>query len=839
MSSNLPFDAILSTWGKNEDIAPNFCFHVSIPAQDPVFEDFPPQLAPEYKQALKSLGINQLYSHQLAAWQTCIAGENLVITSGTSSGKSLCYYLPILNRLITDWSATALLMFPTKALARDQLSKLTDLASLIPGNRIRPAVYDGDTPAGQRRGIRESANILITNPDMLHLGLLPHHTGWSQFLGSLQFVVLDEIHTYRGVFGSHVANVLRRLQRVAANYGATPQYILTSATIGNAPELARNLTGQQVTEIDEDGAGHGERNFFIYNPPVTNPELGIRKSPIMEAARLAHPLISSRLQTILFGRTRRSVEVLLTEFQQYYPDISPQIRGYRSGYLPEDRREIEKGLRENTITGVTATSALELGVDIGSLDASLLVGYPGTVASTTQQIGRAGRKSRASLAVLICSSDPVDQFLARNPQYLLGLRPENAMIDPDHLMILLSHLQCAAFELPFHANDSYGNLPAGTLSGLLDFLASKGILHFSAGKYFWMQSNYPSAEISLRNSTAEQIDLKRSQGDSWETFGTVDRVSAYWMVHPGAIYLHEGRTYLVDRLDLNSNRAELRQVSEDYYTEPQETLDIQITKEHQTRSFQHYLLGTGDLNVTNQVTGYKKIKNYTRETLGYGEVELPAYSFDTYGCWMVLKPDTVASLKAAGAWLNDPNDYGSDWKNIRSLVRQRDGYRCAHCGLPESSSQHHVHHKVPFRLFTDPHAANQVENLVTLCPNCHQKAEMLTYVPSGLTGVAYTLRHLLPLHLMCDTGDFEVHADPQSGLFNLQPAIIAFDAIPGGIGLARLAFEKIPEILPSISSFIRDCACPDGCPSCVGPAGEDGYGGKKEALAILEYLNNG
>lgn len=836
MSDLSPLYSVLHSWSLDNEIQPNFIFSTRIEGSPPCFNEFPENLSPILIDALQRSGITRLYSHQYLSWNHARLSENLVIVSGTASGKSLCYYLPILDAMLRNPSARALMLFPTKALAQDQLNKIQSILQLIPNNSIVVASYDGDTPAGHRKSIRERANIVVTNPDMLHLGILHHHTQWDKFFSNLGYIVIDEIHTYRGVFGSHVANVLRRLERVTGHYHSRPQYFMTSATIGNATELAQKLIGQSVTVISEDGAGHGSKNFFIYNPPFSNPDLGIRKSALFEAVRLGSALLQNNLQTIVFARTRKTVELILASFQEYFPQWRERLRGYRSGYLPQDRREIEKGLRENQISAVVATNALELGVDIGALDVSILVGYPGTIASTIQQIGRSGRKSQDSLAVLIATADPIDQFLARNPDYLLSLHPENALIDPDHLLILLNHLQCAAFELPFTKQDNFGNLPQSLLNDMLSFLAGQGILHESNGKYYWMKSDYPSSAFNLRSTSADRVNLKRSEDDHWKIFGTVDRISAYWMVHPGALYLHEGQTYLVDDLDLNENSATMHSVTEDYSTEPQETLDIQITSNQHEDEFQHFGVGYGDLRVTSQVVGYKKIKNFTHEILGLGQVDLPEFTFDTTGMWLVLNDRTVDQLRSSGLWLNDPNDYGKDWDRIRNLVRIRDGNQCQNCGLPENGKAHHVHHLAPFRMFHESEKANQLENLTTLCPICHQKAEMLTYVRSGLTGLAYAVRHILPLHLMCDFKDIEVHSDPQSALFDDQPAIIIFDAIPGGIGLSRMAYDKIYSMLPILHNFISQCPCKDGCPSCIGPAGEEGYGGKKETLAILDLI---
>lgn len=836
MSDNSALHAILHSWSSDPDIRPNIVFSTTIAETQPAFLDFPGNLSPLLINALKQNGIEKLYSHQRISWDHAGCSENLVIQSGTASGKSLCYLLPILDSMINNSSNRALMLFPTKALAQDQLKKINDLISQIPGHNLMVDSYDGDTPSNKRSIIREKANIIVTNPDMLHLGILPHHTKWMNFLKNLKFIVIDEIHSYRGVFGSHVANVLRRLERITNHYQSQPQFFMTSATIGNSRELASRLTGKDITVLAEDGAGHGNRKFMIYNPPLSDPDLGIRKSAIMETVHIASPLLNNNLQSIIFSRTRRSVEVILTSFHKNFPQLLSRIKGYRSGYLPSVRREIEKGLREKDVLAVIATNALELGIDIGALDVSILVGYPGSISSTIQQIGRAGRKFQDSLAVLVATPDPVDQFLARNPDYLLGLHPENALIDPNHLLLLLSHLQCAAFELPFLKNDHYGDLSQKQLSDLLDFLTTQGTLHNSNGKYYWMKSTYPSSEINLRSTSPDRVDLKRLSGNGYELFGVVDRISSYWMVHPGAIYLHEGQTYLVDDLNLSEGVAIMHEANEDYYTEPLEKLDVQIITTQELKHIPNYSMGFGDLQIINQVLGYKKLKNITQEILATAKLDLPEFSYDTTGMWFSLSDDVVEDLRESGNWLNDPNNYGEDWNEIRYAIRKRDGHKCRHCGLREGNIGHHVHHIVPLRMMNNLLKANDPENLITLCPNCHQRAEQNAYVRSGLTGLAYALRHILPIHLMCDIEDIEVHSDPASSIAENKPTIIIFDAIQGGIGLSRMAYEMIAELLPVLHSFIDQCPCKDGCPSCIGPAGEEGYGGKRETLAILDQL---
>ncbi|MGZ6347285.1 MAG: Zn-binding domain-containing protein, partial [Anaerolineales bacterium] len=570
--------------------------------------------------------------------------------------------------------------------------------------------------------------------------------------------------------------------------------------------------------------------------------------------RLAHDLLEQNLQTVVFARSRRSVEILLTylqgnresagqEFSRSNRPLPAIIRGYRSGYLPSQRREIEKGLREGTIRLVVATNALELGIDIGGLEAALLVGYPGTIASTWQQAGRAGRGDDPAVAVLVATANPLDQFLAHHPDYFFARSPEQALVNPDQLLILLNHLRCAAFELPFQPGEGFGDLPAEKLKEFLNFLVESHVLHLSGNKYYWMADTYPAAEVSLRSASPENVILHIEDGSAPRILGEVDLASAAWMVHPRAVYLHEGQQYFVQELNLDRNTATLIPVALDYYTEPLrkteiillETLDgapcpIPIgTGEACTKNY-------GDLKVITQVTGFRKRAWLGGENLGEEPLDLPPSELETTGYWLTLSDQTIDALRESGNWTNDPNDYGPGWSHLRDAVRLRDGHRCRVCGVVESGNkQHDVHHKVPFRQFQSIIEANRMDNLVTLCSTCHHKAEANLRMKSGLAGLASVLGQLAPLYLMCDIGDLGVYADAASTVFG-NPSIVIYDEVPAGIGFSQKLFEIHSDLIRRAQELVEECECEEGCPSCVGPAGENGVGGKQEVLAILKRL---
>lgn len=848
-------ESLLSHWRADSDTGPNFAATQSLPPRPADLRPFPADMPPALAQSLTARGITALFSHQLEAWEAARRGGNVVLATGTASGKTLGYNLPVLAALLENADARALYLFPTKALAQDQFSVIGDqlsvLRPLIPGHSsLTAGVYDGDTPQANRSTIRKNARLLLSNPDMLHTGILPHHTNWEEFFRNLKFVVIDEMHTYRGVFGSHVANVIRRMKRVAAFYGAEPQFMLTSATIGNPADLAERLIEEPVRLVDRDGSARGPRHFVIYNPPIVDASLGLRKSATQELVRLAQELLAADVQTVVFAPSRRSVEIVL-KYLTSPPSPLPTeegrrgegaVRGYRSGYLPSQRREIEKGLRHGSVRLVVATNALELGIDIGGLEAALLVGYPGTVASARQQAGRAGRGLDPALAILVATPGPLDQFLARHPEFLFERSPEQALVDPDHLLILLNHLRCAMFELPFQKGESFGRLPAERVGEFLEFLANSGEVHASQEKYFWMADVYPAASVSLRSASPEIVVLHAVDENGPRTIGEVDLESALWMVHPRAVYLHEGQQYYVQALDLEHAAAILVQVALDYFTEPQRETSVQVLTTNDQANVSGGERAWGELQVTTQVIGFRKRSWSGGEDLGQEPLDMPRRDLQTTGYWLSISEETVAMLSRDGLWTNAPNDYGPGWAKIRLQVRTRDGFRCQMCGCQENGREHNVHHRLPFRTFRDEtgrvnrERANQPDNLVTLCPECHRKAEASVRVRSGLAGLGYALSQLAPLFLMCDLRDLGSHIEPAASPAFDRPSVVLYDMVPAGIGFSQRLFDMHANLMRRALELVRDCPCEDGCPSCVGPSGENGMGGKLETMAILREL---
>ncbi len=821
----------LNGWKSDPSIMANISAWRIIPERTPRYEDFPPELDSSLKDQIKNTGINALYAHQKNAWDEIQSGKNIVLVTGTSSGKTLAYSLPILHNILKNDFSRALFLYPTKSLAHDQLTGLNTLIKSI------AFAYDGDTPQIERRSIRQKAKIIVSNPDMLHLGILPYHIQWDDFFSNLKYIVLDEIHIYRGVFGSHVANVIRRIKRIAAHYGASPQFILASATIGNPLDFARALIAEDLILINDDYSARGEKHFIIFNPPVIDHKIGLRASMQNESVRLAADLIKDHFQTILFGRSRKSVEFMLTKLQEKFPRSGKSFRSYRSGYLPSRRREIEAGLRSGDVLAVTATSALELGVDIGGLDAAILAGYPGTIAGTLQQAGRSGRTKNSSVSILVTSSNPLDQYLALHPEYLFSTNPEFALIDPDNLLIVLTHLQCALYELPFSDNSRFGNFSIAQTQDLLELLRKSGQIYFSNAKYFWMSEIYPAASISLRTTSLEKISLRtESSPGKILTLGQIDRDSSYWMVHPGAIYLHEGETYLVKDLDFTDNCATLAPASRDYYTEPERQTSFSVNKILQTDQLPGASKFLGEITVRSQVTGFKKVNWLKYEILGHEPLDLPAITLQTIGFWITLSEETEYTLKIAGLWTSSPNDYGPDWEEIRKKVLTRDEFTCQICGNKNDFTSLHVHHKMPIRSFQTYREANQLTNLVSLCPRCHLRAESVVRVNSGIRGLGYVLHSLAPLLLMCDPGDLGMYADVESPLGDSRPVALLYEYIPSGIGFSKSLYQRATELIEKSHDLVSHCACLDGCPSCVGPGSELGSGGKQETLAILKQL---
>ena len=750
-----------------------------LPAREAQFQPMPEWVNAELAAAYRAKGIEQLYSHQAAAADLAHAGKNVVVVTPTASGKTLCYNLPILNAVLENPDTRALCLFPTKALAQDQLAELHDLAGRL-DDRFGVFTYDGDTPSDARKAIRERGHVILSNPDMLHSGILPHHTHWTRLFENLRYIVLDELHTYRGIFGSHLANVLRRLTRIARFYGSNPQYICCSATIANPGELAAQLIAQKAAVIEKNGAPAAEKLFVFYNPPMVDRNLGIRRSYLNETTRVAKELLAHKLQTIVFANSRLHTEVLLTYLQQAFPPRpggAEPVRGYRGGYLPRERREIERGLREGGIRGVVATSALELGIDIGSLDACVMAGYSGSIASTWQRAGRAGRRSGTSCAVLVASSAPIDQFIVQNPDYFFGSSPEHAYVKPDNLEILVNHLKCAAFELPISPDERFADVDLPELCACLE---EAGFLHRSGGHWHWVEQAYPADTISLRAVTSDNfviIDTTGGENGRPEVIGEVDFSSALTTVHPKAIYLHQGQQYHVDRLDFEQRKAYVRPVNVDYFTDAIRYTQVRILE----IAVEEQIAGPaarahGDVLVRSQVVGFKKIKFFTNENIGSGNLELPENEMHTTAFWITLEHELLASL--------------------------------------------------PFTL-----SARQ----------------------SGIFGLLDALESMAALLLMCDRRDLgaaigecpqtagtEDFTPVRGNSFEVveffSPNLYLYDAYPGGIGFSEPLYRIHDVLLRRTRELIAGCPCKQGCPSCVGPAGEKNERTKEAALVILERL---
>lgn len=816
------------------------------PARPAREADFPAWLDPQLMGVLTRRGVDRLYVHQAQAIDAAHHGDHVVVVTPTASGKTLCYNLPVLQTCLRDPSARALYLFPTKALAQDQAAALNALMDGFEADqpRVPVHIYDGDTPASQRSAIRQQPGIMLSNPDMLHRGILPSHTKWARFFESLCYVILDELHTYRGVFGSHVANVLRRLRRICAFYGSQPVFICASATIANPRELAERLIEAPVCLVNDNGAPQREKHVILYNPPLIDPAQAIRRSYTLESKDIAGRFLANDVQTITFARARLTAEVLLGYLRDSVaadggdPTV---IRGYRGGYLPSERRAIEQGLRAGSIRGVVATNALELGIDIGQLGAAVIAGYPGTLASTWQQAGRAGRRAETGAAVIVMSGAPLDQYIAQHPRYLFEQPVENARINPDNLLILLNHVRCAAYELPFSVGEPFGAF--GDISNLLDYLAhDEGVLHASAQGYRWIAPTPPAESVSLRTGGNQTIVIQDVSGAQPFVIGEVDRETAPVLVFPGAIYLHEGLQYAIEALDWDNGLASARLTEVDYYTEASGESTLQVLSEAASDVVGDLLKAHGLVEVNRQTTDYRVIKRYTHEVMGHGEIDLPIQHFETTAYWLALTPDLTAQLEKTGV-LAKPNDYGPNWQVQRNAARTRDRFQCVRCGIPEApDQQHHVHHLTPFYTFgyvrgvnTHYLRANQIENLQTLCASCHRIVETSHRTHGALNGAGNALRSVATLYLMCEPGDLGVIVEAKSD-YTHAPTITLFDNLPAGLGFSDKLYELHPELMAAARDLVRDCACTEGCPACVGPSAASDSDTKALALHLLDVM---
>ena len=615
-----------------------------IPPKDGVYDNLPRDLSPILKKALESKGIGKLYSHQAASWQNIRSGRDTVVVTPTASGKTLCYNLPVLQKALEEPSSRALYLFPTKALSQDQQASLNEL-TLGAGVKIPIFTFDGDTPSSIRMSARQGGRIIITNPDMLHSGVLPNHTKWIEFFTNLKYIVIDELHTYTGVFGSHMANLMRRLLRVCRFYGSNPVIIAASATIGNPGELAQMLIGRKFELVDENGAPSGEKHLILYNPPLVDPVQGIRRGVVLESRRLALRLLKAGVKTIVFTQSRIHAELVAGYINESLSNIynnnhGIRVESYRGGYLPNERRMVEKGLRDGSIQGVVSTNALELGIDIGGLDAAVLAGIPSSIASAWQRAGRAGRSGDVSLALMVGSASPTDQYLVRHPEYFLTRSPESAYIDPSNLYILSDHLKCAAFELPFEDGEDFGGDPAD----LLSYLEEQGVLRHTSGRWFWSDRSYPSERVSLRGGGEENVVIVDQTRGRNIVIGEMDSHSAREMLHDEAIYLHRGEQFQVKQLDLENHHAYVESSEVNYYTDALVKSDIKVLEEEDRRIIAGLEERPGDLLVRSQVAKYKKIRFGTHENIGYGDIHLPEDEMHTRGVFLAFVPESPSAV---------------------------------------------------------------------------------------------------------------------------------------------------------------------------------------------------
>lgn len=612
------------------------------PAVSATCVPLPEDISPVLRDVLGKRGIEKLYSHQADAFNTVSQGKSLVMVTPTASGKTLCYNLPVLDLLMRDPGARAMYLFPTKALAEDQLHEFQSILEDM-GSGLRAFTYDGDTPQDARRAIRQRANVIFTNPDMLHSGILPHHTKWAKLFENLRYIVIDELHYYRGVYGSHMANVLRRLARICEFYGSKPVFICCSATIANPGELAHALTGRTCEVVDRSGAPLGDKYFIFYNPPVVNKQLGIRRSYINETRRVALEFIDRQQQTLVFANNRLATEVLVTYLKDACDNgriPTETVRGYRGGYLPRERREIERLLRAGQIRAVVATNALELGIDIGSLDAVVMAGYPGTIASTWQRAGRAGRRQAPSAAVLVASSAPLDQYIVEHPEYFFGSSPEHAQVNADNLEILLNHLKCAAFELPIKTGELFGTHDS---TDLCRFLGESGFLHQSGENWHWTSDTYPADTVSLRAVSSDNFVVIDITGEA-KVIADVSFTTALTTLHEKAIYLHEARQFHVEHFDYKERKAYVKRVDCDYYTDAIDYTQVSILCEFESAAAGSALKAQGDVRVNRQIVGFKKIKFYTLENVGAGKLSMPEQEMHTTAYWLQFPAPVLEAL---------------------------------------------------------------------------------------------------------------------------------------------------------------------------------------------------
>jgi len=782
-----PIDRILADLESGRT-GQSFTAHLEIPPRAARYEPHPEWLNPKIGKALQAQGIPKLYRHQRLALDAAREGKDFVVVTPTASGKSLCYHLPVLQAVLEDDAARAFYLFPTKALSQDQVASFNRVVDKL-GVPVRSWTYDGDTPPDARTAIRSKGHVIVTNPDMLHAGILPNHPRWRKALQDLRYLVVDELHAYRGVFGSHVANVIRRLLRLCEFYGSRPQIIGCSATIANAGEHASRLFGRPVHVIgaEENGAPSGPKDVLLYNPPLINAELGLRKGVLSQATKIARPFVEASIPTICFTGSRLATEVLSRYLRERFckrPGTEGRIASYRGGYLPGLRRQVEKGLRDGDITCVVSTNALELGIDIGQLDVAILAGYPGSIASMWQQSGRAGRSDRRAVIFVIARNSPLDQYVVTHPEYLMEGAPEHARIDPDNLMVAMSHIKCALYELPFKEGDEFGG---DDLPEFLAFLEEAGVAHKRGDTWHWSEESYPADGVSLRSADAENVlIIDKTSGD--RVIAETDRIGAQTTVHEGAIYMVESQPFQVDRLDWVQQKAYVRKVSVDHYTTAQSYSRVRVLEcfEEEERS-RGATRAHGEVHVANKAVGYKKIKLYTAENCGYGDIHLPDIELHTTSFWLSLPGPVLLAAGYQGLEVVD---------GLLGLARVMKALGAMHL----------------------------------MCDGSDIGLSLADPEDSWVAGVDRGGNRVLqPM-------DPQGYPPDPKALQLLAPTVFLYDKVPGGVGFAEKLYGLLDVLLEEARDRIVGCDCGGGCPSCVGPASELEAGAKAISVDLADWL---
>jgi len=782
------FDDVLGDLTSGRLLAGDVTGHFVRPATSACFGEFPPDLHPALLRSLAARGIARPYTHQATAIDLARAGRNVVLATPTASGKTLCFNVPVLDRALREPDARALYIFPTKALAQDQYAGLHELVEAA-GADIRTYTFDGDTPEDARRAVRDHGQVVITNPDMLHAAILPQHTKWTKLFENLRWVVIDELHSYRGVFGSNIAHLIGRLRRIARFHGSNPVFITCSATIANPVELAERLVGLPFELVSEAGSPTGEHHLVAYNPPVVNRQLQIRQGVVQGTVAVAKALLIAGVSTIVFAGSRLHVELILKYLREALARerLDPeQVQGYRGGYLPLHRRKIERGLRAGTVRGVVATNALEMGVDIGSLDACVIAGYPGSIASFRQQAGRAGRRAGRSLSVFVAGSGALDQYFAQRPDRLVEASVETARINPKNLFVLVDHAKCAAFEIPFEANEAFSVLTSEETGEVLSYLEQHQVLHKGGERWHWSDRSFPANHVNLRGVPEQNfvvIDL-----DTDKILAEVDFRSTHTSLHQWAIYHVDSQHYQVERLDYDDHKAFVRKVKPDYYTTAMTYTRVAIIQEDDSRPLGPaegdalgstaaaltFTLMSGEVLVTRKFVGFKKVRFYTNEVLGYGEIHLPEFEMHTTACWFDVPREVMDALP----WDRD------------TLI-------------------------------------------------------------DALEVVAHALRTVACAILMCHERDIDRAVGDRTGekvarpggggalARDFDPTVFLYDALPGGVGLGPEIFKRFDEIAAGASELVAGCRCEAGCPNCSGALPRYHGGLRGAAQRLLGLLQAG